>query len=416
MPDFDIGLQIFVGVKELKSFSTAEIKGRIQRAREIAGLDRLMIWAGDDFQLYEQIIAACRESGVAPYLWFGVLADVPGAAVAEEDLIQLYDGRRGYGRIGVWKGLGTGGEDFRFYCPNRDRPVERTLRAYAGLLDRLDFAGVMLDRIRFPSAVNGFESIFGCFCDACGERFPGMHGQPLDEQKKAAASLLARLGRISARETQAWGSFDALWEAAGLGPLFDFKKRSVARIVERFSQEAHGRGLQVGLDLYSYSLAPLVAQDYDLLSRFGDWIKPMVYCRAVGPAGLPLELACLQEAFQTLCPRLDGTEIKRLLTGLLGWQWPDSADELLRAGLDDQIISIELERIFASRRSGGARVLAGIEAVRHPDFRINITEEILQRALARAAQGTDGIIASWNLLYIPDENLRVIAAYGRHEG
>jgi hypothetical protein len=243
-----------------------------------------------------------------------------------------------------------------------------------------------------------------------------MHGQPLDEQKKAAASLLARLGRISARETQAWGSFDALWEAAGLGPLFDFKKRSVARIVERFSQEAHGRGLQVGLDLYSYSLAPLVAQDYDLLSRFGDWIKPMVYCRAVGPAGLPLELACLQEAFQTLCPRLDGTEIKRLLTGLLGWQWPDSADELLRAGLDDQIISIELERIFASRRSGGARVLAGIEAVRHPDFRINITEEILQRALARAAQGTDGIIASWNLLYIPDENLRVIAAYGRHEG
>ena len=84
--------------------------------------------------------------------------------------------------------------------------------------------------------------------------------------------------------------------------LFDFKKRSIARIVERFSEQARGRGLQVGLDLYSYSLAPLVGQDYELLSRAGDWIKPMTYCRAIGPAGLPLELACLLEAFQALMP------------------------------------------------------------------------------------------------------------------
>jgi hypothetical protein len=413
MPDFQKALQLYIGSKERKSFSKAEIKRRIQRAKEIAGVDSLMIWTDGDLRLYEELIAVCRECGIAPYLWFAVLADVQGAAIAGNDLMQNYDGRRGYGKIGAWKDLGSGGESFLFYCPNCDGPVESVLRAYACLLDRLDFAGVMLDRIRFPSPVNGFESLFGCFCDACGERFFRIYGQPLNQQREAAASLLTRLGRISAREAHEWGSFDALWQAAGLEPLFDFKRRSIARIVERFSVEARVRSLQVGLDLYSYSLAPLVAQDYDLLSRTGDWIKPMIYCRAVGPAGLPLELACLQEAFQTLCPRLQKAEVKELLMGLLGWDWPDSADELLRVGLNEQIISIELQRIAAGKRSVGARVLAGIEAVRNPDFGINITEEKLRRTLARAAQASDGIIASWNLLYIPDENLEIIAACRR---
>ena len=82
-----------------------------------------------------------------------------------------YDGTRGYGKTGTWQELAKGEESFRFYCPNREGAVEEVLRAYTGLLDRLDFAGVMLDRIRYPSAVNGFETLFGCFCDACDRDF-----------------------------------------------------------------------------------------------------------------------------------------------------------------------------------------------------------------------------------------------------
>ena len=137
-------------------------------------------------------------------------------------------------------------------------------------------------------------------------KFLQTYEAPLDAQKKAAASFLSRLGRVSAREASGWRTFDDLWEAAGLPKLFDFKRRTIARIVERFSREARARGLQVGLDLYSYSLAPLVAQDYELLSRAADWIKPMIYCRAIGPAGLPLELACLQEALRGLLPPSGG--------------------------------------------------------------------------------------------------------------
>jgi hypothetical protein len=202
-----------------------------------------------------------------------------------------------------------------------------------------------------------------------------------------------------------------MFEAAGLGKLFDFKRQSITRVVERFSKEAGSRGLQVGLDLYSYSLAPLVAQDYSQLSRTADWIKPMIYCRAIGPAGLPLELACLQEAMQAFCPQLGQGGARRLLMDLLGWQWPAGVDELLQAGLGEQYITSELQKIAAGGLSGRARILTGIEAVRNPEFRIDITEGILERCLARGLQGTAGVIASWNLLYIPEENLKVIARW-----
>jgi len=388
----------------------------ILRAKEVADIDSLMIWTDHDLELYEELINACRKCGVAPYLWFPVLADVQGTLIAETDLLLTYNGSRGYGKIGAWRQLGSSEESFRFYCPNREGAVDGVFRVYTGLLDRLDFAGVMLDRIRYPSVVNGFETIFSCFCDACERDFLQTYGEPLELQKKATASLLSRLCQVTGRDMPGWRSFEELWQAEGLSHLFDFRKRSIARIAERFSAQARKRSLQVGLDLYSYSLAPLVGQDYDLLSRVGDWLKPMTYCHAIGPAGLPLELACLQEAFQTLSPRLGAAGVKRLLMGLLGWDWPGNVEELHQLGLSEEIIAIELKRISARKLSGGARIFAGIEAVRNPDFHIDITAEILERYLAHARQGATGIIASWNLVYIPEENLKVIAAFKQREG
>jgi hypothetical protein len=416
MRDFQVGLQLYAGAKELGSFSAGEIENRICRAREITGFDRLMIWTDYDIRFYEQLIGCCRACGVAPYLWFPVLADVQGTSIDKDDLMVNYDGSRGYGKTGAWKSLGSGAESFLFYCPNREGAVESVFRVYKETLDRLDFAGVLLDRIRFPSAVNGLETLFGCYCDACDRKFRRAHGVSLETQREAVVFFLSRLARVSAPEARGWRSFEGMWEHAGLGKLFDFRKKSIARIVERFSKEARGRGLQVGLDLYSYSLAPLVGQDYGLLSRAADWIKPMIYCRAVGPAGLPLELACLQEALGTVCSELGENGAKQLLMDLLGWEWPGGGTELLQAGLGEQVITSELQKIAAGNLSGGARILTGIEAVRNPDFHIDITEQILERYLARGLQGTAGIVASWNLLYIPDENLKAIAAFKRQEG
>jgi hypothetical protein len=55
-------------------------------------------------------------------------------------------------------------------------------------------------------------------------------------------------------------------------------------------------------------------------------------------------------------------------------------------------------------------VYAGIEAVSIPYFRIDVTPDALRRSLACLEGAAGGLIASWNLLHISEENLRLIGA------
>lgn len=385
----------------------------IRRARELAGIDGLMIWTDGELPLYRALARACRDCGVAPYLWFAVLADVQGLSFPESDLQLRFDGARGHGRIGAWAGLGTGGESFLFLCPNRAEPLQRVFQAYLRLLEGADFDGVMLDRIRYPSAVNGFESLFGCFCPDCEREYAALFGAPLSRMREAAAAFLARLQGLSWSQAEGWRSFARLWQEAGLEELFEFRRRSIARLVRRFAAAARERGLKVGLDLYSYSLSPLVAQDYGELAGSADWLKPMSYCHAVGPAGLPLEAACLLDGLASLCPRLAPDQVHRLVQNLLGWELPQPRERLLGEGLSESTLGIELDRIAADRSLGRTPILAGIEAVHLPEFGVRITPEVLGRYLAEAASRPVGLVASWNLPDIPEENLR---ALGRRKG
>ena len=408
MTNLPLFSQLYVGDRQRNSIAPRELRQAIHRARDLAGIEGLMIWTDNDLPLYQTLAESCRECGVAPHLWFAVLADVQGVPLADGDLQLHFDGSRGYGRTGAWRGLGTGGEAFLFCCPNRGEPLQQVFQAYERLLERVDFDGVMLDRIRYPSAVNGFESLFGCFCPACEREYSALYGAPLSGKREAVIAFLAHLARAPWSEAAQWRSFASLWKTAGLEELFEFKKRAVTRVVQRFAGAARERGLKVGLDLYSYSLSPLVAQDYGELAGTCDWIKLMSYCHAIGPAGLPLEVACLQDAFTSLCPRLAPGEVHRLLRNILGWQWPEQSERLLREGLSEDTLGLELERIAGDKSIGGARIFAGIEAVRLPEFGINITAEVLRRYLAQAASRAGGLVASWNLLDIPEENLRAL--------
>ena len=89
-------------------------------------------------------------------------------------------------------------------------------QAYLRLLDGVDFDGVMLDRIRYPSAVNGFESLFACFCPDCEREYLAGFGAPLAEMQEAAASFLAGLAG-SAYATNGYFSHGYGMKAKGMG-------------------------------------------------------------------------------------------------------------------------------------------------------------------------------------------------------
>ncbi len=400
-----IAAQLFLS--ERSPVPAARIRRAVRRARRAAGLDALLIWAGAGEEARGQAIAACRERGVEPYLWFPVLADVPGLAFEEGMLVETAGGGRGNGRSGAWPGLEGGEESFRFLCPNGGPALQAVFDRYAALLERSRVDGVMLDRIRFPSPANGFEALLTCFCPACADRFQRERGYPLDTLRSRALAFLESLrGWAPEEAARRWRRPDALWEAAGLADLAAFRARSIAAAVSRFAGYARARGLKVGLDLFSPALAGLVGQDYPALAPSADWIKPMIYCHAAGPAGLPLELASLARALLCLRPGWREAEAAALLRGAFRWQIPESLDRLLSAGLPERLLAAELEAIRRMALPAGVEVFAGIEAVRIPRFGVDITGPVLERYLAALGRDAPGLVASWNLLAVPGANLR----------
>jgi hypothetical protein len=258
--------------------------------------------------------------------------------------------------------------------------------------------------------VNGFETLFTCFCEECCEKFQKTFDGSLLHFKETVAVFLDALQHVPPHPLASRDGFMTLWETAGLGSFSDFRCASIFEAVKKFSDAARGRGLKVGLDLYSASLAALVGQDYALLSPLADWIKPMAYCHAVGPAALPLETYCLWQALQICCPGLPNP--KQVLEELLGVSLPENREDLLEHGLSETVFGAEMKKIQAMAL-GQTKVFAGIEAVQNPLFRIHIDAEILGRYLKALQARPDGFMASWNLLYIPDENLKLLRSYRR---
>lgn len=413
MPERWVATQLAVGNSERTAFSDRHIGDVIARARDLARIDALLIWPGVAPGGLETIARACRSQGITPLLWFPVLCDLPGGSKQRADsLVENCEAHRGHGRAGAWEGLDCGDEHFLFSCPNHEPSLQASFDAYASLLASAGVDGVMLDRIRFPAPSNGLESLLGCFCESCRSRFRAETGQSMAGLREKAAALLGGLRETGPRRLCAeWAERGSFWKAAGLEELAAFRERSITRAVGRFSAHARSRGIQVGLDLFSPTLAPLVGQDYLSLGGLCDWIKPMTYCRAVGPAGLPLEIACLRRGFLALSPSAEPDEVNRALKKVLGWEFPDEDSELLRQGLAETVIASELQALRPPGSPDTPRVYPGIEAVRMPAFGIDITAEILERTLRALPVHAEGIVASWNLLHIPEENLAVLGGW-----
>ena len=93
----------------------------------------------------------------------GALSDIEG--LEDSDLVVNWRGKRSRGWGGWSEKGGEVEETFRFVCPNN--PAVRGRRCRLRRLACYDFAGVFLDKIRFPSAANGVDEMLSCFCSHC---------------------------------------------------------------------------------------------------------------------------------------------------------------------------------------------------------------------------------------------------------
>ena len=387
------------------------LKKKLATAKEFLDLEALIIWPDLNKKNLDLVREICRDFKIKTYLWYPVLADVLAFKIQQEQAVETFNGLHGYDKHGCWDKLGGGEEDFLFLCPNDGERIRRIFDQYQNKITESSLDGVFLDRIRFPSPANGFELLFSCFCQFCRKKFYTQYGEDLENYRYQAKAVFEKLKTMDIRYLRTCQSFSDMIIQGNLKKFYDFRKQNIYQVVKIFADKAKQMGKIVGVDLFAPSLAPLVSQDYRLLAKTCDWIKPMIYGHASGPAGLPLELSCFMKAILNMNSALDESQFIREISRIIGVDLPTQINDLLKNGISENIIYLEMQRIKELDLAENVNIYVGIEAVQIPGL-CHITAKILKKYLESLAEAeVKGMVLSWDLLKIPDENLKTVGDF-----
>ena len=399
-----IGAQLSTSHSSLAALDEQRMLDSVRRVTEALNIDLLIIGFREAPEVFRRFCAPHRPVD-SVYLWFSALSDIQD--MTESDLVVNWRGarsRRPLGRLPVGKGDDVE-ETFRFACPNTPAVREKTTLRLRELLQRYDFKGVFLDKIRFPSPANGADEMLSCFCEHC-RRATQAEGFDLGAVLSVFADG-ALDGNASTLQRSCSGHWlDSIAEAHPLIARFlAFRTKSVARLVGQLADECRGLGRSVSLDLFSPSLAPLVGQDYQRLKGCCDWVKPMTYRLARGPAGLRLEIPALIEGIAQSFG-LDEAQVVEWSARQAGFD-----QDMLRQTREEAVPFTFMQREIeaAVRAMTPVPVYFGLELVSQPGV-IDVTPaDVIGMIEAGHAANAAGLVISWDLLHAPIDGIRALA-------
>ena len=379
----------------------------IARVKSALDLDILIVGAREIPEIFRLMTDPRGRPAKQIFFWYNVLSDIPG--MENSDLVVDWRGQRSRD-WGGWAEKGADvAETFRFACPNNPVAQAKTLTRLRELLSRYPFNGVFLDKIRFPSPANGLDEVVSCFCDHCRRA-----ASAIDLDLKDVARIVER-GLATFEATPSPGRFaeGGSWLAilAGADSLLSrflrFRSDSIERLVADAHAEASRLGRKVSIDLFSPGLAPLVGQDYSGLARYCEWVKPMTYRIARGPAGLRLEIPALAEGAARMLGLSEAS--------ILAWasrRLPGFEADTLRLTREHAVpLQVIIPEIAAAvRLAHPVPVYLGLELVHHSGV-VEITpEQVIDMVRAGREANVAGAIVSWDLMHAPMDGVRALAA------
>ena len=184
-----------------------------------------------------------------------------------------------------------------------------------------------------------------------------------------------------------------------LSRFLAFRSRSVARLVGELADESRHLGHFVSLDLFSPTLAPLVGQDYRRLNGCCDWVKPMTYRLAQGPAGLRLEIPALIEGVAQRFG-LDEAQVVEWSARHAGFD-----QDMLRQTREPFRTSDQAEIEAAVRAMQPVPVYFGLEIVRQSGVIDVSPADVVGMIEAGRAANAAGLIISWDLMHAPMDGI-----------
>ena len=408
MKQFNFFTQISTSHSSEESLNPAVLRQRLDEVKPIIPLSGLIVGSYENSAVFRDLTENKRPDDPEIYLWYNLLSDYNGQS--ENESIITDRGKS----CEKWFGWGEEAESevtesFMFSCPNNPETRQKTLTVLSNLLDKYPFDGVFLDKFRFPSPASGLDLTFSCFCPHCYQK-AAEAGLDLDEVKKELRDWdLSKFGK--SERTDDWMQA-LLREKPNLRKFLEFRIDSVLGIVKEVKKITDAHGVKLGFDLFSPAFAEIVGYDYEKLKVYADWVKPMTYQYAFGPAGLRLETISLVEGIQ----HEFGIDEQTLFNGCssaIPWFTPEKYSQLKETAVPMEWINSEMKASMELMQ--GTPVYFGLECVSFPGV-IDVKPDEAAALLSAAYENNaDGAVLSWDLMHMPTENLKAMrSVYDEH--
>ena len=320
-------LQIHTGSWHAAHDRTEDIIRRIGEISSRIPVGKVIIGWNTDPAVYRETGAFLHGKGIQMLLWLPVFSEVNKAAETDGTLDVF--GQR------VLPPAAAEEEGFVFGCPSSGRNLQAVREIYGKYFSGCGFDGVFLDRIRSQS-------------------FFDMDSFPPDGEFRLKDAAAQR--------------------------FFEAKEKIIADAVTETCRYFKGKGLTVGLDLFAPAVSRFVGQNYSLITKDADFIKPMLYRRTEAPAGIGYEYAL----FEKNAPGAQGRP---------------------KFSMDKAFLDTQLEAV------------GRVACEKYPGIEINYNEELvrtnagyIRESLAAIRdRGFEGAALCWNVMQAPDAHIEAAA-------
>ena len=362
-------VQVSLGGWNHADYTADQVIDRIDAVAAKIPVRKVIIGWTVDKDIYQRVGEYLHARKISMFLWMPVFAET-------EEMCDNLPAVDLHGQIPANYDLAAG-EGFRFNCPTRIPTAENVLAIYDDHFADCGFDGVFLDRIRTQSFVSGVSGVMSCGCPVCAKKFAA-EGVDLEEVR-------AEWDRKG----------DAFFSVTGYDPVegftfadplaaayFQAKGHVVSGAVASIADSFRKRGLQVGMDLYAPFMSQFVGQDYAILSKHADFIKPMLYRQTFAPAGMGFEYDLLRKA----------------IAGAKGY--PDFV-------MDTDFLHSQLKAMepYSCDKYPGIEInYREVVAPTSPEYVTESLEAVIQH-------GFDGAVLSWNIMEAPDSHIDCL---GKH--
>ena len=359
-------LQVFTGSWHEPAAGPEKIIRKIGEITSRIPADRVIIGWNTDPSVYREVGAFLHRAGMRMLLWLPVFSETD--SIADPDRALDIFGKP------VPAPEGQEGEGFVFHCPSSRRNTGIVKDLYETHFADCGFDGVFLDRIRSQSFLGGVSGVLSCGCERCRQAFL-RKGVDLDaaakryEQEKDAFFNMAAYpanGRFIQEDRTAQRFFDA-------------KEAIIAEAAAELAGYFKDRRLTVGLDLFAPVISRFTGQNYALLAKCVDFIKPMLYRRTEAPAGIGYEYALFEKHAPGARGRIRLTQD--------------------RAFLDTQL---------AALRGLPCEICPGIEINYDRELVRTDAGYIRESLEAVMEQGFESAALCWNMMQAPEEHLAAV--------